>query len=152
VLVHEDISERLSRLIPAFTHCNIYFIGYLTGGAIPMERIRHNFFVNLRIHGINTNTIDQYVEEHQSELVAYFYKDWFELFNLKKTDRIHSMIPEITNSYREFLKEDFEKELARYRIDYIIARDPITPETKKALPHWSEAAQLGSTTVYTFRQ
>lgn len=150
VLVHEDTAERLSRLTPAFTHCDIYFTSYLTGGAIPSERIEHNFFTKLRIDGVNANTIDQYLEQHQEELVTYFYKDWFELFGLKKTDRIHSLTPEIASDYREFMKQDFEKELARYRIDYIIARDPLAPETKKDLPHWSEAVQLGSTTIYSF--
>jgi hypothetical protein len=150
VLVSEDETERLIGLIPGFTHCNVYVTYYL--GGVPISRVHHNFFVKLRLLGITDTNIDQFLAQKNGEIVKmYFYKDWIELLSGDKRQRINDMIPNLASEYKEFFRKDFKIELQKYRIDYIISRGELFPETKKSLPDLFPVFATGSTTIYEIK-
>ena len=151
VLTSEDSLETLTGLIPGFTTCNTYVSSYL-GGSMPMERVYHNFFTKLRLHGITNATIMENLTEKNDEAPKmYFYKDWIELLSPNKDPRIEKTFPDLTMKYELFLKEDFEKELRRYRIDYIISRGELNTEAVRSLPTLQPVFTSGSTTIYALK-
>ena len=148
ILISEDENAQLSGLIPAFTSCNVYFTANLSG-SVPLERVEHNFFVELRLHGISSSTVDQYLTDNEFVIKKYFYKDWVELFDPNKNARIESMFPTIANKYRVFIKNDFKEELEKYHIDYLIVRGNLDPSAQSALPGLRKVYSTGSTTIFT---
>ena len=150
VMVAEDENARLAGLIPAFTSCNVYFTANLSG-LYPMERIEHDFFVELRLRGVATSSALSYLTENEQVVRKYFYKDWFELLHLNDDQRIASTFPELTRKYSDFMKHDFSGELRHYRIDYIISRGPLALSVMNDLPGLHQEYTMGNMTIYTFK-
>ena len=150
VLVAEDENARLAGLIPAFTSCNVYFTANLSG-LYPMERIEHDFFVELRLRGVATSSALSYLTENEQVVRKYFYKDWFELLHLNDDQRIASTFPELTRKYSDFMKHDFTEELRHYKIDYIVSRGPLALSVMNDLPGLHQEYTMGNMTVYTFK-
>lgn len=130
VLVKED-GYRLGRLVPAFTHCNVYISNWIMSG-VPMDRIRHNFFVYLRMQGVTPDTADEYLSDHGGLVRDNFFEDWKTLYATEKDEWLMKKTAEIIPAYADFYKRDFTAELNRYRLDYILSPVPFNAEEKNA--------------------
>jgi hypothetical protein len=149
VLTSENWSEQLNGFIPAFTHCNVYLSGYMNNAnVIPSERIKHNFFVRIRLHGVTDATIADYLAENEAGEKTYFFKDWKELFSQNKSERIAAINLGLIREYHEFMKKDFETILKGYRIDYVMTAGDLNSDVEKSLPNLHEAYKAGTITIY----
>ncbi|MBU0546244.1 hypothetical protein KKA13_03250, partial [Patescibacteria group bacterium] len=111
--------ERMARQIPAFTSCNVYGVYWLIDG-IPAERIKHNFFVFLRLEGVDPENAEAYLREHHSLVRGYFYEDWDQMFKITPDEWSDGKAAELAPEYQEFAKQPFTQELLRYRLDYVL--------------------------------
>ncbi len=150
VLVSEDQNQQLSGIIPAFTSCNVYSTGNLSG-SIPMDRVLHSMFVEMRLRGVSTSTASKFLTDNETLVRAYLFKDWLELLDSRKSGRIQAMTPDLTKKYMVFMETDFEKELKNYRIDYVISRGYLNSQAQKSLPDLHQVYISGSTTIYKFK-
>lgn len=124
VLVSEDLREQFTKLIPAFTACNVYRTNNLFG-VVPMERVYHNFYVRLRLEDVDPDTIEAYLRENGHEIRSSFYKDWDDLSVIPKPID-ESLIQELAAGYTTFSKEDFATQLQKYRLDYVLTTHDAT--------------------------
>lgn len=133
VLVHEG-SEKLTRSIPAYTNCDVYFSSYIFFN-VPKERIWYNYYAYLRMQGVTPETLPEYLNSHSEELRVTFFRDYLDIFSLDKTgdpwlrrisdypeieDYFERVKTEIKAGYVEFLQTEFTSALAQYNLDYII--------------------------------
>lgn len=120
VLVREGLEERLTRLVPSFTSCNVYSTQWILFGVVSDDtRIYHNFLVTLRINGVQPEFLEKYLKDNASAVNDYFFHDWLDYKNVNTDARIAERNTRIVNDYKIFFRKDFLKELKRYRIDYI---------------------------------
>ncbi|MEK7531795.1 MAG: hypothetical protein AAB545_02625 [Patescibacteria group bacterium] len=124
--------ENLSGYIPAFTHCNVYYSEYVYSG-VPLLRAEHGFFALLRLKGISGSKIEEYFSIEKDQFINFIFSDWAEkyydasdpwLASLRDDkafeERIVRERARLSQEYREFLLRDFELELKRYKIDYMV--------------------------------
>ncbi|MDP3729529.1 MAG: hypothetical protein Q8R26_02130 [bacterium] len=135
VLVKEEIQEKLTRLIPSFTSCNVYSAQWILFGVVPDdERIHHTVMVHLRLQGIPAERAEQYLTTHAGWLRNYFYRDWHDF--LVQDENILWLVDvrkKIVEDYRAFLKKDFSTELEKYKLDYIIADGQLDTSAHRSL-------------------
>jgi hypothetical protein len=103
------------------------------------------------MRGITEGTITSYLREHDYEMRAYFYNDWFEVFSLKPTERFNTMIPVLADKYDRFMKEDFRTALKKYKISYVVVDGDLIPKAANALPDLHEVYRSETKTIYTFK-
>lgn len=154
VFVNETSPEmsELNTLIPAFTHCNRYSSTELFA-LIPEERGPNGYFSLLRLRGISSSEIDEYLKTHRSEAAGYLYSNWKGLFGVKDfPDFSDPLLPErlaaFPKRYREFLEKDFKTELLRYRLDYILSSVPLGTKTLTELHGLKRVFKQGNLTLY----
>ena len=123
IVVAED-TERLTRLIPAFTHCNVYISTYLYFN-VPEDRIRHNYLTLLRLRGVPVERVNEYLRSRVTEVNAHFYNDWEEAFSRRIDEKFEAKIQKLSNDYAEFMQQDFRGLISKYRIDYIVSAGPL---------------------------
>ena len=131
VLVKEKV-ERIARLIPALTSCNVYMTSYNFIG-IPLERIEKNYLIYLRLNDVQASSIESYLKDIRTEMRIALFRDWKDMFRhtnnswlIRISDReaidafFEVRAKEIANKYRDFVKKDFYTELAKNKIDYLV--------------------------------
>ncbi len=150
VLVAEGKLERLTGLIPAFTHCNVYLTNYMAN-TIPKERIMHDFYIKLFLQGVTADTVADYLAKDSEIVQMYFYKDWIELLSYKKEPRIQALIPGLVVGYQDFAKRDIATELEKYHIDYLVSDSELNSNVKASLPLLHEVYTTGSITIYSLK-
>jgi len=142
-------AEENSLLVPALTHCNVYAASYAIDG-VPAERIKHNYLVWLRIHGVKAEAVDDYLLKNQGDLRAYFYENWDQIFAPVNDYWLESLIKEISLSYKEFVKKDFSTELKKYRLDYIVLSKRPGSEVENLLPNLKYINSYDGLFLYKF--
>lgn len=130
VLVNDDEEYYLlNNLLPTFTHCNVY-VSTEVFLLMPSERIYHNYLVHLRLKGVSSKDIEDYVAENIAEARSYLFTNWEgahgtpefpDFFDFELRDRIKKL----PQDYRQFMKKDFREELDKYRLDYIMSINPL---------------------------
>lgn len=144
VVLSED--DLFSRMILAFTHCNVYWTSNVHF-LIPWERLRHNYFTYLRLKGVSAEEIGGYLENNGDEVLGYFY-------GLGGLQAGYSYPPFITlkqtlrEDYKNFFSNDFKKELEKYRIDYIISQGPLSEKVKQSLSGLVLVSEINDFFVY----
>ena len=129
VVLSED--DLFSRMILAFTHCNVYLTSN-THFLIPFDRLRHNYLTYLRLKGISAEEIEQYFANNTDEALAYLYG----LGGLQASPSSPLFVKSkqrLPIDYKNFLSNDFRKELEKYRIDYIISQGSLNEEVRQSL-------------------
>jgi hypothetical protein len=149
----QEMSE-LNTLIPAFTHCNRYASTELYA-LIPEERGRDNYLALLRLRGIAPDTIESYLNEHRGEAAGYLYSNWQGLFQVKdfpdfSDSLLEGRLAAFPSAYREYAARDFETELQRYRIDYILSAGPLERHIAKELPRLHTVFESDGLVLYAF--
>lgn len=113
----------LSEMVPMYTHDSVYSSLHASVYPVPVERLKHNYFIMMYLRGVTADTAKSYLydETHRNELGQYIYEGqyWravcgsFGCFP-------DSVIDELISDYKNFLKTGFEKNLKKYRIDYVL--------------------------------
>jgi len=140
VLVREPREGRyeLNNFVLAFTHCNVYS-SYWRYSLMPKSRIYHNLLVNLRLQGIDSENIDQYLEDNKGEVVGKLTSNWKEMYKVKQfsdfsVEKPEEKLKEFALDYKNFMKNDFDNELKKYRLDYIFSVGELNSEVISQLP------------------
>ena len=130
VVLTKETTENLARLVPAFTHCDVYLSSWTFSG-VPAERVRHNFFIQLSLKDLTPETARQYLTEHREVVRETFFSNWTELFHLGDESWIERKIDELIPQYAEFAQKDFHQQLKQYRLDFVLSEQPLTSEEQK---------------------
>lgn len=149
VTLVSEPKDKLAPFVSIMTPCDTYITSYVSV-SVPLGRVKHNYFVLLKLKGITENDIDKYVREHPSDIYhEYFFRDWKDMFYASNnpwlvaiSDRdeiekwIDSTSEKVINDYKEFLKKDFVSEVGKNKVDYILYDiDSGHPDPKNILPN-----------------
>lgn len=114
-------------LVSAFTHCN----GYASNAVfsmMPNERPIYNYMATLRLRGVSPDMIEDHILQNRSEASDYLFSNWQGLFNypIKDFPDFSDKILEVRfktfpEDYRNFVAQDFESALKKYKINYIFS-------------------------------
>ncbi len=125
LLLRED-NQELERLLPAYTHCNVYSTIHTFYG-VPEDRVLHNFLLRLRLNNIELSNLDQYLVEHEEEVRGYFFTNWKQMFGSGQDEWVIQKNEYLRKEYEQFLQGDLKEQILMYRIDYL-ATTEILPE------------------------
>lgn len=120
-VVYSD--ELLSQLIPVYTHNDVYSALHMSVYPIPLERLKHNYFIYMYLEGVREQGVRAYLydEENRSRLGQHLFEGQF----WRATCGSFGCFPDATldyiiQEYRNFLKTPFEKNLKKYRVDFVM--------------------------------
>jgi len=148
VLVSEGADERLTRLIPGFTSCNVYTAHWIFAAQPDDERVLHNFLSLLRINGVSADAVEDYLTAHDDIVREYFYRDWNDLL-VRIDDRWQKdLIKDLTGLYRDFATKNFIQELKKYRIDYFAFDNMPDSETLRSLGSPKQIGEFNGIYLY----
>jgi len=131
ILTIED-EAYLKNFIPIFTHNNVYTTENIIT-LMPIERIVHNYMINLKIKNIHPDQLNNFIEEN---IVGYkfifggiagFDENIDSVVYLKNKDMVPSQYP-------EFYVSDFYEELKKYRLDYVLSDGEPSTDILSQLP------------------
>jgi hypothetical protein len=131
VFVAEE-KERLEKYITAYTPCDLYHSSYVFV-SVPPERILHNYLVHLRLLGVTVDTLQEYLDSHESDMNEYFFNDWADkfsdghdywVFNTRKPGSMAQFLPStksmVITAYKKIANEPIDTLLHTYAIEYIV--------------------------------
>lgn len=146
ILVNEK-NELLTRLIPAFTHNNIYSGTYSILFATPIERILHNYMVELRLQGIKPDELERYTASNSLLHKTYFggLEDWK---NLRVTKAYLKNKDLVSRAYPDFYRADLYRELKKYRLDYILQEGLLDENLRQLLPQAELVKEINGHYLY----
>ena len=148
VVFVKEYDEEFERLIPAYTHCDVYSSTWTFSG-VPSERILHNYLLRLRLLGISEENVHEYVLHDVERVRGYFYTDWKQMFT-EGTDAWYlERVSYLENEYAHFLQGDLQDQMSLYRMDYIMSKDPIVDGTIEGLPPLHLVNRIGNYYVYS---
>lgn len=157
VLVREpgDGRYELNNLVLSFTHSNVYS-SYWRFSLMPQERIYHNLLVNLRLQGINSENIDQYIENNSGEVMGKLTANWKEMYKVQQFSDFSTTEPEeklvkFTDDYKQFMVNNFEDELKKYRLDYIFSVGVLDQGVMVQLPSAELVFENNNLYLYSFK-
>ncbi len=157
VFVNEDRPEMvmLNTVIPALSHCNRYASTALTS-LMPEERGLNNYFALLRMRGVSSERIEEYLRANRSEATGYIYSNWLGLFGVKdfpdfSDPLLEERLAAFPGEYQKFLTKDFKSELLQYRIDYILSAGPLQGKVVSELPFLKSVFEKDGLILYAFR-
>ena len=143
------LDSTLERLIPAYTPCSVYSTSFVFYG-VPKERILHNYLTYLRLQGVTEKGLHAYLLAHQTEVRQYFFDDWHQLFSSDVDPWLLERFSMLEGAYSEFSKKDLLGELQKYRIDYVITPNPLSPSVLNELPGLALATSTTRYFLYSF--
>lgn len=129
VFVKDDV-HLLQRLIPAYTHNNVY-VSEPENAMAAYERFYHNYLVYVRMKGVPSDGIKEYLAANQQEATGFLH------VSLLVAARSNNVFPEVRDytlekslasfpkDYEMFLTKDLLKEFKKYRLDYILSYHPL---------------------------
>ncbi len=140
-------------IIPAFTHCNLYDSSSVFS-LMPEERIRYNYLVRMFLKGVTPQTVDDYLLSHELEARGRLYPNWKVLYGVPQfPDFADTTLPlrvkTLAREYRSFYGKDMTQALQKYRLDVIIATEPLAEAVVKRLPTLTEVGRVVGTIIYT---
>jgi len=156
VFVNEDRPETvmLNTVIPAYTHCNRYASSELYS-LMPEERSLDSYLATLRLRGVSSETIDSYMQGHKNEAGGYLASNWQGVFGVKdfpdfSDPLFERRLQQFPLQYKEFMRKDFETELRRNRLDYILIKGEPSANAESLLRSRKVLYADGDVKVYQF--
>ncbi len=149
VVLIKEYHEELERLIPAYTNCNVYSSTYTFSG-VPKERVLHNYLLRIRLNGVDEKDIRSYLFAHEDEVRGYFYADWDQLFGKGEDEWLRRRIDFLSAEYGRFLEGDLGEEIARYRLDYLVSGEPLSPQVLHELLELTFMTKTANEYIYSF--
>lgn len=134
VFVAQDniVALELNRFIPAYTNCDVYN-SYNIYQGVPRDRVFHNVMVWLWMKGVTEKELPTFLEKENVWIRAYLFRDWRDMFCCDGDPWIAKLgsVSEWENWYKgekarvetayvDFLRQDIQTELGKYRLDYVI--------------------------------
>src|SRR3989344_873944 len=147
IYVLED-EEIIMRLIPAFTHNNVYS-GSNLSSLVPPERIYHDYLIAMKLKGISPELASDYLAEHDAQIRWYFggMNDWKQLTTSQRyLDNRYSLL----QAYPDFLQNDLTTQLKQHRLDYFLHQGPLNGELLSHLPSLSLLKNINGYYIYKF--
>jgi len=148
VVFIKEYDEEFERLIPAYTHCDVYSSTWTFSG-VPSERVLHNYLLRLRLSGLQAEDARAYVMQDVEKVRGYFYTDWKQMFALGIDEWYQEKVNYLEKEYAHFLQGDLKEQMNMYRMDFLVSKDPILEETIEGLPHLYFIDHIGNYYVYS---
>ena len=143
-------SWRMTQLIPAFTHCNVYSTTATNYGT-SYERTVHNYLVAMRLADVQVSDTRRYLMANKHDLLIYFYNEWSELHGPKPFNA-DPIIDKLTVAYQNFANQDLRSLLALYRLDYIMSvGTSYVMQINKAVPGLKAVFDSSDMIIYKFQ-
>lgn len=149
VVLIKEYDEQFERLIPAYTHCNVYSTTSAFFGITP-ERITHNFFLRMRLNGVDGADAHDYLLENNYEVRTYFFANWDQQFGKGLDPWLFNLIKVLDLEYKEFVKGNLKDQIQQYRMDYLTSSAPISKELLGTLPGLELATTSSGYYLYSF--
>ena len=132
VVQDNTIALELNRFIPAYTNCDVYNSYHIYQG-VPRDRVFHNVLSWLWMKGVTEKELPEFLEKENVWIRAYLFRDWRDMFCCGGDPWIAKLGPvsewenwykgektRVAAAYSDFLKQNINKELSKYRLDYVI--------------------------------
>jgi hypothetical protein len=149
VVFIKEYDEQFERLIPAYTHCNVYSTTSAFFGITP-ERITHNYFLRIRLSGVDSEHIHDYFLANNYEVRGYYFTNWDQQFGNGLEPWLLDRITSLEKEYKEFLGGDMKEQIQKYRMDYLTSSAPISKELLGILPGLELTATSSGYYLYSF--
>lgn len=151
VILTEDRMEIFpSRAILAYTHCNIYLSGFSLF-LMPFERIYGSYLMSLRLEGVKSGEVENYLNEHGVEAAVYLYGTEGLSYGASSPAFV-AIKDKIVSDYKKFLKNDLKSELLRYKLDYIITSGGFSDEMKNLIKSLKLVYFSAEFNIYRFKE
>lgn len=144
------LQDEIGKFINAYTSCDVYISASVQNGA-PLERLLHNYLLLIRLKGLTFEKATQYFLEHESEVRGYMYDDWSNLFGRGTDDWFLKKTQDLTLEYALFMQEPLDTQLRKYRVGFIVGREPIGDAVAKELPGLGTPQKIGDFYLYEFK-
>ncbi len=161
VYVASDYGNEINRFIPGFTSCDVYHSYYNYSG-VPMDRVMHNFLVNLRLRGVKPADVAKHFKDNWFWTDAEFFRDYGDMFccadpwlaKIKSPAEITAYFDgvekDIEKQYDIYLKQDLSSELNKYQLDYFVVDTEKMPQVNpKNFGFLVPKAALGRFDIYS---
>jgi len=152
----EDLDQvrEIKGMIPAFTHCNQYAYSWFYS-LVPEDRIYYSYLVNLRLRGVTSQGIEDYIKKNRAEANVFLSSNWKGFYQIKnfpdfEDKKLSERLKNLPADYRAFLKKDFGTELEKYRLDYILSIGPLREDIKNQLTNLKLATEIDGIFLYQF--
>jgi len=150
VVLLKERNDELERLIPAYTHCNVYSTESVFFG-VTSARVLHNYLLRMRLNGVDQVHAHEYLLAHQETVRSYFYDDWNQLFGQGEDTWLLGRVSFLEKEYQMFLKGDLKKQIQMYRLDYLLTEKVLTAQELKQLPGLHLKQTLDEFFLYSFK-
>ncbi len=146
-----EYDEEFERLIPAYTHCDVYSATWTFSG-VPSERVLHNYLLRLRLSGITAEDARAYLMHDVEKVRGYFYTDWKQMFSSEVDEWYIEKVDYLEKEYINFLQGDLRDQVSIYRMDFVMSKDPILVETIEGLPSLYFIQRIGNYYIYSLHE
>ncbi len=149
VVLVDEPGERITRLVPAFSHCDVYLSSYIYFG-VPDDRVLHNFLLMLRFHGVTPDTVRAYLNAHEDLVREYFFESFETLFARSDDAWVQGKIDGLVAAYPDFYAGDLASEIHTYQADYVMSPTPLSSELQQQMGVRRDLGQIGSLYLYAY--
>lgn len=149
ILVNEKKTGLLNVMIPAFTHCNLYYSSENQSVLADPDDFYYRYLSVLRVKNIRAEEIERYMLENKIEVENALQ------YQLQRTlgfpdPKLEQRLLNMPKDYREFVTEDFYTQLSRFRIDYIMSEGTLDDGVLQLLPNLKEVYTIHGIVIYKF--
>ncbi len=135
-------------LIPAYTQCNVY--NPPPSEFVPSDRLLHNYFLRLRMSGIEPAELHPYLMAHEQEVRATFFDTWERQTPVGQDAWLLRTIDWLVAKYPAFYAGDLKSQMLTYRMDYIASPTPLSASLYALLPGLKQLDTAGGYNIYSF--
>jgi hypothetical protein len=152
VLVLGPEADKIGGWIPAYTSANVYWSNYVMSG-VPMERIEHNLFLRMRIENVAPSSSATWLTEHREDVRALFFRDWFDVFSIRKDDPwLDGEVSRLASKYQEVAAIPLREYVDRYRLDLLVSPRELTLQERGVWGIDSRGESINRWYVYPISQ
>lgn len=128
-VVYSNIT--ISEIIPIYTHNSVYTSLHASVYPVPTERLAHNYFTKMYLRGVDANNVKDYLYDDTNR--NEFGQLVFEGQYWRAMCGSFGCFPDSTldiyiEDYKNFIKNSFETNLKKYKIDYFVWDKKVNPE------------------------
>jgi len=122
-------NDQFADIVSAYTPFFVYWNGHAGDSAYPpMERKELVYFLRMRLNNIGAEKAEKYLRDRREEIGWGFYGQYYRDTCGTYGCFPNKMMDELIAGYKDFLKQPFEKEFRRYKVDYFVWDEKKNPE------------------------
>jgi hypothetical protein len=141
VVLVGEVNHKLTGLITAFTHCNVYFNDALLFAGVPQERIMHDFYTRLRMEGVSATSVKPFLESNPGLIRQYFWENVAQNLKSGGDAWVDKQIDRVENEYPTILAGNLADDIKKYRADYLVTERDLSKDT---LTYWGVGQEVGN--------